>query len=413
MFESGQFPWLAFAAAIAGLLALLLLWVAKFRLYDMGIALNRRNPQGLTPLMQSILTSNEKWFRQLMRYGPDLEACDFDGRTALMLAFFKGNLTAVNALLARGANIDATDKSGKSLLTRCVEAGDPKMVAALIAAGAKAGSRHLAAAIDMGNADLVAFLLSRDVAPGPDSLASALRRQDAALVDLLIARGADPLLVDWEGRAVLNDGPADFRERVFRATTPQRMIKFLYHSGLNYHDQARLVSLYSIHLAAQKDWSRVRELVIEQARLNREPPQEAFAMLPEYERDSAVKKAIVDYFEKQIHDRLKVYLAFPADLFDLSPEQVRDLIHDSVSGVVAWTYFSDLIRQFQRAGYAVQVEYSKCPHCDGKGEISDYSHAEERWNYSYPCSCRKGKTVRVRVALKDQRVVEYDTAESR
>ena len=184
-------------------------------LIDAGAPLDAQDAEGVTPLVAACRAANWPLARFLLARGaqpmpaggePALHAAatiaeddpqgvrlllerrvavnarDAQGRSALQLAAGEGHALIVGALLAAGADPNQTDDHGRTALMEAAAVGAGDVAAALLEAGADVRARD---------------------GRGQDALALACQssRASLALVGALIARGADPALVDADGRS--------------------------------------------------------------------------------------------------------------------------------------------------------------------------------------------------------------------
>jgi ankyrin repeat protein len=123
---------------------------------------NKRGPEGATPLMYAALYGDVALVAKLLQAGADPNTRNHVDATPLMWGL--ENLEIVQLLLDGGANVNAISAFGRT----------PLMLAAAQAA----------------SAPLVKLLLDRGARPNQAALTSAASRGDAAVVRLLLAAGA-------------------------------------------------------------------------------------------------------------------------------------------------------------------------------------------------------------------------------
>jgi len=83
---------------------------------DRGVAVNSKDSNGRTPLIEAVFGGHADTVRELLNRGADVNAQDFDGWTALMEASAKARVELVRILLAHGANVGIKNKNGWTAL---------------------------------------------------------------------------------------------------------------------------------------------------------------------------------------------------------------------------------------------------------------------------------------------------------
>ncbi len=197
----------------------------KLKLFDLllarGAGINASDPQGQTPLTQSLQSDSffgGKTFNYLVGHGASLTKADADGQAPIHAAA-QGDLDAVSRLLSGGVSVNSRDAYDNTPLHLAVAAGSPEVAAALINSGADVDLRN-------GRGDTPLHLAMRlaglpggavpvpDVGTAKQSLEDTDRNDGLALEALLIKRGAKVDLPDQFGLtpllyALLNRDSAD------------------------------------------------------------------------------------------------------------------------------------------------------------------------------------------------------------
>ncbi len=205
--------------------------------------LEPRDYEGLTPLHLAAVSGNVAVLRALIAAGADPDATGRDGLTpilaalaspvgpgygrdvaAIVLAGVTGDVDrafaqalwhnqprAAFALLDRDADANAVDADGRSALAASVRQPGRTWYQLLLIRGAdlgRHGTETLIEAAEADRADLVADLIERGVGIEGRDTAGATALMQAAMagavdaVRLLLALGADPEVVDGDGRSI-------------------------------------------------------------------------------------------------------------------------------------------------------------------------------------------------------------------
>jgi ankyrin repeat protein len=154
--------------------------------------------EGVTPLMDAIITGNVAEVARLIADGTDLEARDSDGDTAMVYAVMQPTTEALLLLLDAGAAIDSRGMSGTTPLMRAVEEGQYEAAKILIERGANCAAEDeeeeslVIQAARLDAVDVLRMILERGVGRLGDALHEACRcgSRDCALA--LLEVGADP-----------------------------------------------------------------------------------------------------------------------------------------------------------------------------------------------------------------------------
>jgi ankyrin repeat protein len=132
---------------------------------------NRRNPDGSTPLQWAVYNGDVAEVRRLLRAGADVKIANNYGATPMGLAAEVGNADMIAVLLEAGANPDSPDPDGMTALLAVARTGNVKAAQLLVNAGAKVDARE-----GFG---------------GQTPLMWASSRRHPAMMEFLISRGAD------------------------------------------------------------------------------------------------------------------------------------------------------------------------------------------------------------------------------
>jgi ankyrin repeat protein len=127
-----------------------------------------------------------------------------DGSTPLQWAVYNGNVAEAKRLLRAGANVTLANHYGASPMTLAAEVGNAEMLKVLLEAGANAdspnpeGQTALLAVARTGNVEAAKLLLdhgatvdAKEKWGGQTALMWASARRHPAMMELLIAKGAD------------------------------------------------------------------------------------------------------------------------------------------------------------------------------------------------------------------------------
>lgn len=124
----------------------------------------------------------------LLKYNPDLEIRDLQGRTALMMAAANGYETTARMLLTRGANVHAKDTYERTALHHATQCEDETMLRLLLDVGANPNDTNQA-----GRAALHEAMMAYTNFPRPLETKVRLLLDHGARVDQRGAQGATPL----------------------------------------------------------------------------------------------------------------------------------------------------------------------------------------------------------------------------
>jgi ankyrin repeat protein len=173
------------------------------RLLDAGADVSLANDYGATPMSLAAEVADVAILKLLLEAGADPDSPNADGQTALMMVARTGNVEAARLLLDHGATIDARERwGGQSALMWASARRHPELMELLIARGADVDARsifrdyqrHVTAegrpkSLDTG---------------GLTPLLYAARENCLGCVDVLLAHGADIDLPDPDGVSALS-----------------------------------------------------------------------------------------------------------------------------------------------------------------------------------------------------------------
>ena len=132
---------------------------------------NRRNPDGSTPLQWAVYDGNVAEAKRLLRAGANVSIANNYGATPMSLAAEVGNAEMIAVLLEAGANVESPNADGQTALLAVARTGNVKAAQVLLAAGATVDARE-----QFG---------------GQTALMWASARRHPEMMRLLIANGAD------------------------------------------------------------------------------------------------------------------------------------------------------------------------------------------------------------------------------
>ena len=132
---------------------------------------NRRNPDGSTPLQWAVYEGNVAEVKRLLRAGANVSLANNYGATPMSLAAEVGNAEMIAVLLEAGANVDSPNAEGQTALMAVARTGNVKAAQLLINEGATVDARE-----KWG---------------GQTALMWASARRHPETMQLLISKGAD------------------------------------------------------------------------------------------------------------------------------------------------------------------------------------------------------------------------------
>jgi ankyrin repeat protein len=156
-------------AAGLWLLAVLLLWASAAAGQNDNV--NRRHPDGSTPLQWAVYNGDVAEVKRLLRAGADVSIANNYGVTPMGLAAEVGNADMIAVLLEAGAHADSPDPDGMTALQMVARTGNVKAAELLLNAGATVDAR--------------------ETWGGQTALMWASARRHPAMMQLLISKGAD------------------------------------------------------------------------------------------------------------------------------------------------------------------------------------------------------------------------------
>jgi ankyrin repeat protein len=180
-----------------------------------GAAVNEKEKNGSTALLNAIASQNHGNIQLLLARGADVNAATNPvGFSPLILAAMRDDLATVSSLIARGAKIDAEDTWGNTALMWAAfsEQANPELVNILLKSGAdlnhknKMGETAWTWATRRGETKIVALLKPGAAAPE--------REQPAALTTVSFAEEQSLFAAIDKGLPMLQKaGPAVFQQR--------------------------------------------------------------------------------------------------------------------------------------------------------------------------------------------------------
>jgi ankyrin repeat protein len=132
---------------------------------------NRRNPDGSTPLQWAVFNGDLAEAKRLLRAGANVALANNYGATPMTLAAEVGNADMLKVLLEAGANADSPNPEGQTALLAVARTGNVEAAKVLLDHGATVDAKE-----KWG---------------GQTALMWASARRHPAMMELLIARGAD------------------------------------------------------------------------------------------------------------------------------------------------------------------------------------------------------------------------------
>jgi uncharacterized protein len=130
------------AIVIAALLVAVLSTVASAQTRQKKEDVNRRNPDGSTPLQWAVHEGNVAEAKRLLRLGADLKIANNYGATPMGLAAEGGNAEMLKVLLEAGADADSPDPDGMTALLAVARTGNVEAAQILIREGATVDARE-------------------------------------------------------------------------------------------------------------------------------------------------------------------------------------------------------------------------------------------------------------------------------
>jgi uncharacterized protein len=132
---------------------------------------NRRNPDGSTPLQWAVYNNDAAEVKRLLRLGANVSLANKYGATPMSLAAEVGNTDMLALLLEAGAHVDSPNPDGQTALLAVARTGNVKAAELLLSRGATVDAKE-----KWG---------------GQTPLMWASARRHPAMMELLISKGAD------------------------------------------------------------------------------------------------------------------------------------------------------------------------------------------------------------------------------
>jgi len=133
--------------------------------------INRRNPDGSTPLQWAVFNGDVTEVRRLLRAGANVSLANNYGATPMSLAAEVGNADMLKVLLEAGANVESPNADGQTALLAVARTGNVQAAQVLLDHGA---------AVD-----------AKEKFGGQTPLMWASARRHPEMMQLLISKGAD------------------------------------------------------------------------------------------------------------------------------------------------------------------------------------------------------------------------------
>ncbi len=170
------------------------------RLLRAGASVTEANDYGATPMMLAAVKGNTAIIKLLLEAGADPESPNSDGQTALMLVARTGNVEAAKILLRHGAHVDERERwRGQTALMWASALRQPQMMELLLSHGADVNAR---AAIYHYERHITAEGRAKNEDTGGlTPLLYAARDNCMACVNVLMAHHVDINLPDPDGYA--------------------------------------------------------------------------------------------------------------------------------------------------------------------------------------------------------------------
>ena len=177
--------------------------------------IDKKDVDGITPLMIAAELGADAIVRVLLKYGADVSAVDRDFESALFRASYAGKLNTVKILLENGADVDTRANDDVTALYIAVVEGYYDVVEHLLNNGADPnipdweGCTPLTMAIREESDQLALLLLDRGaninvkLMDGCSLLHFAIQIECPLMVRLLLEKGIDFLALDKQGRSAL------------------------------------------------------------------------------------------------------------------------------------------------------------------------------------------------------------------
>jgi ankyrin repeat protein len=173
------------------------------RLIGAGADVSLANAYGATPMSLAAEVADTEVLKLLLDAGANADSPNAEGMTALMAVARTGNVEAAKLLLERGATVDAREGfGGQTALMWAAARRHPQMIELLVANGAAIDARS---AVRDYQRHITAEGRPKSLDSGGFTpLLYAARENCRACVDVLIAKGADIDLADPDGVSPLH-----------------------------------------------------------------------------------------------------------------------------------------------------------------------------------------------------------------
>ncbi|KAK2805838.1 hypothetical protein FQN51_008612 [Onygenales sp. PD_10] len=187
-------------------------------LLERGADPTRKDHKGQSVLSHAVTCRSNIVFQLLLRYEPEVDAADCEGRTPLMKAARSGFEEGVKALLDKGADPNHKDHKRETPLSQAARAtdGSGEVVEMLLREGSDPnfknsdGDTPLILAAERGHQHVVKLLLEQGVEPESigcyrqTALAKAAAASSTEVVKMLLDNGCDPNFRDKYGETPLS-----------------------------------------------------------------------------------------------------------------------------------------------------------------------------------------------------------------
>ncbi|KAG7009377.1 hypothetical protein G7Y79_00002g004920 [Physcia stellaris] len=162
-------------------------------LLNYGAELDRADAEGRTPLMQHAWMDREFMVAKFLDWGADIAVASKIGNTALHETTRNGSIAAARMLLEHGADINAKNEvTGRAPLHMVASEGDVALTELFLSRGSRVDSRD-----NVGETPLHGRTVLMLAVGTPGNL-----------FDIFLGDGADPFLMDSQGRTCLHHAAA-------------------------------------------------------------------------------------------------------------------------------------------------------------------------------------------------------------
>ncbi|ACK52057.1 Ankyrin [Methylocella silvestris BL2] len=162
-----------------------------------GADINKRDPQGYTPLTAAVRLGALSTTEFLLDHGADVEAADSDGWTPLLHAILRNDAPGIQLLLSHGANVEASAPGGFTPVAVAIEEKKYDAAKALVDSGAKVDQ-------PVGAKKITPLMIAASEPP-PESRVQKLTQSlnSVEIARALIAKGANVNAVSVDGVTAL------------------------------------------------------------------------------------------------------------------------------------------------------------------------------------------------------------------